>query len=153
MANIGFIGLGTMGLPMATNLVKNGNVVFGLDVSKHAVQEFVSRGGKSAENIADLMSKTEIVFTMLPTGTHVIATYEGDSGIVAHSTPKHLLIDCSTSGVPSGKKLHALAREKGARVLDAPVTGAIIGAEAATLTIMVGGHRWESSSPRWQGCT
>ncbi|KRB81548.1 3-hydroxyisobutyrate dehydrogenase [Noviherbaspirillum sp. Root189] len=141
MANIGFIGLGTMGLPMAINLVKKGNVVYGLDLSEKAVKEFESNGGVAAVDIADLMSNAEVVFTMLPTGPHVISMYEAESGIIEHATSRHLLIDCSTSGVPSARKLHALGRAKGVRTLDAPVTGAVAGAEAATLTIMVGGDR------------
>jgi len=139
MANIGFIGLGTMGLPMAGNLAKKGNVVYGLDLSEKALADFVARGGIAAKDIEHMMANAQIIITMLPTGPHVVRTYEGEAGIVAFATPKHILIDCSTSGVPSARKLHALAKAKGVRSLDAPVTGAVAGAEAATLTIMVGG--------------
>lgn len=138
---IGFIGLGTMGLPMSINLVKAGNSVYGFDLSDQAMRTLTDAGGVAADSIADLMANADIVFTMLPTGPHVIDIYEKADGVMAHATDRHILVDSSTSGVPSARKLHAMGQAKGVRTLDAPVTGAVAGAEAATLTFMVGGDR------------
>jgi len=147
--NIGFIGLGAMGLPMAINLVKGGHRVVGLDLSAQAISTFARNGGSAATSVKDVMTQSDIVFTMLPNGPGVIALFEAADGLLAHSRPGQVLVDCSTTGVPSAKKLHALAAVHGLSMLDAPVTGGVGGAEAGTLTIMVGGARdhFEGISP------
>lgn len=137
--NIGFIGLGAMGLPMAINLVKGGHRVVGLDLAEPARAAFSGSGGSATASVADVMAQSDIVFTMLPNGPSVIALFEADDGLLAHSRPGQVLVDCSTTGVPSARKLHALATAHGLSMLDAPVTGGVGGAEQATLTIMVGG--------------
>ncbi|KWT97685.1 MULTISPECIES: 3-hydroxyisobutyrate dehydrogenase [unclassified Variovorax] len=139
MANIGFIGLGAMGLPMAENLLNKGHVVCGFDLSQKSLARFASHGGTVATGIADLMARSEIIFTMLPNGPIVVGMFEAPDGIIANATKSHILIDCSTTGVPSARRLHAMAQAKGVRMLDAPVSGGVGGAEAGSLAIMVGG--------------
>jgi 3-hydroxyisobutyrate dehydrogenase len=139
MSRIGFIGLGVMGMPMATRLVKAGHEVCGFDLSASATEEFARRGGRAGGSIADVMSHADTVFTMLPTGPIVIDLYNAADGVLVHAHGEHVLIDCSTIGVPSARTLHGLAHGRGIRMIDAPVTGGVDGAEAGTLTIMVGG--------------
>ncbi len=90
-----------------------------------------------AGSVREVVDHADTLFTMLPNGPIVLDVVA--SQILPHSRPGQLLVDCSTIGVPSARQLHALAAERGLGVLDAPVTGGVGGAQAATLTIMVGG--------------
>jgi 3-hydroxyisobutyrate dehydrogenase len=138
MARIAFIGLGNMGLPMAHNLIKAGHAVTGLDVSRAQVDKLAAAGGKAAANIKDTVSGAEIVITMLPAGQQVREVYLGD-GVIAAAADGALLIDCSTIDVETARAVSAAAAGKGLAMLDAPVSGGVGGAQAATLTFMVGG--------------
>lgn len=135
MARIGFIGLGAMGLPMAQNLVARGHDVLGFDSA--ARPAFTASGGRLAASVREVVEHAETLFTMLPNGAIVLDVVA--SQVLPHIRPGQLLVDCSTIGVPGARQLHALAAERGLAVLDAPVTGGVGGAQAATLTIMVGG--------------
>src|SRR5579875_3018421 len=135
MARIGFLGLGNMGLPMAANLAKAGHEVEGWDIAPAARQRFAARGGRLAAEAA----QGEIVITMLPAGPEVRAAYLGAGGILACARPGALLIDCSTIDVETARAVAAAAAEAGFAMLDAPVSGGVAGAEAASLTFMVGG--------------
>ncbi|MEX0591537.1 MAG: 3-hydroxyisobutyrate dehydrogenase [Xanthobacteraceae bacterium] len=139
MARIGFIGLGNMGLPMAVNLVKAGHEVAGFDLFPQGVEKLKASGGKAGASIADLAAGSEIVITMLPAGKHVREVYLDGEGIIATAKPGTLLIDSSTIDVDSARAVEAAARAKGLMMLDAPVSGGVGGAQAATLTFMVGG--------------
>ncbi len=139
MTNIAFVGLGNMGGPMALNLVKHGHQVVGFDVSTNACARLVAGGGKTAESIADALKAAEIVITMLPAGNQVEEVYAGPGGVFAHTPAGALLIDCSTIDVATARSVTAMASEKGFSMLDAPVSGGVTGAEAASLTFMVGG--------------
>lgn len=136
MANIGFIGLGAMGLPMANNLVAHGHEVMGYDTVERA--GFTAAGGRMAGTIRELVEHADIVITMLPNGAVVLDVLT--QHVFPHARPGQMLIDCSTTGVPSARRLHALAAGQGLAMLDAPVTGGVTGAQAGTLTIMVGGE-------------
>lgn len=138
-AKIGFIGLGAMGLPMAINLVRGDHQVLGLDLSPQATAAFTQAGGSVATGVAQVMAHADLVFTMLPSGPDMLRLFEAADGLLAHSRPGQFVVDCSTIGVPSARRLHALAAGKGLRMLDAPVTGGVGGAQAGTLTIMLGG--------------
>jgi len=145
MAKIGFIGLGNMGGPMARNLVKAGHAVTGFDLVPAAREALAAAGGKVAATAADAVKGAEIVVTMLPAGQHVRQVYmggggKGDGDVFPHAGPKALLIDCSTIDVDTARAVAAAARERGLAMLDAPVSGGTGGAEAATLTFMVGGE-------------
>jgi 3-hydroxyisobutyrate dehydrogenase len=139
MAKTGFIGLGNMGGPMAVNLVKAGHEVTGYDLSAGLAGALEAEGGKAAGSIAEAVKGADFVFTMLPAGKHVEAVYTGDDGILAHAPEGTALIDCSTIDVETARKVAELAADKGFSMLDAPVSGGVAGAAAATLTFMVGG--------------
>ena len=139
MAKIGFIGLGNMGGPMARNLIKAGHQVRGHDVVKANVDALASSGGAAAASAADAAKGAEIVITMLPAGEHVRAVYMGEGGVLAAAAKGTLLIDSSTIDVESARAVAAAAAKAGLPMLDAPVSGGVGGAEAGTLTFMVGG--------------
>ena len=139
MARIGFIGLGNMGLPMARNLIKAGHQLCGFDVVKPALDGLTAAGGKVAASAIDACAGAEAIITMLPAGEHVRAVYLGDSGIVAKAPANVLLIDSSTIDVNSARAVAAAAATRGLAMIDAPVSGGVGGAQAGTLTFMVGG--------------
>ena len=140
MAAIGWIGLGNMGGPMTANLVKAGHDVRGFDLNPQALAAAAANGLTAASSISDAVSGVDVVFTMLPKGEHAIAVYLGDGGVLASVSPGTLLVDSSTIDVESAQKLHDAATEAGFRFVDAPVSGGISGAQAGTLTFMIGGE-------------
>ena len=140
MAAIGWIGLGNMGGPMTANLVKAGHEVRGFDLNPQVLATAAANGVTPASSIADAVFGAEVVFTMLPKGEHAIAVYLGEGGVLASVTPGTLLVDSSTIDVESARKLHDAAAKAGFRFVDAPVSGGISGAQAGTLTFMIGGE-------------
>lgn len=139
MSAIGFIGLGNMGSHMAANLVKAGHEVKGFDVVTSNVDTFVSAGGAAAGSVAEASASVDMVVTMLPAGKHVREVYTGAEGILASAAPGTLLIDSSTIDVTSARAVAGAATKAGMEMIDAPVSGGVGGAEAGTLTFMVGG--------------
>jgi 3-hydroxyisobutyrate dehydrogenase len=139
MARIGFIGLGNMGLPMAQNLIKAGHSVAGFDVSKAQVDKLVTAGGAVAGSVKQVAGDAEFVISMLPAGAQVRDVYLGNDGIIAAANPGALLIDSSTIDVETARAVSAAAEGRGFAMLDAPVSGGVGGAQAGTLTFMVGG--------------
>lgn len=139
MARIAFIGLGNMGGPMAANLVKAGHEVTGFDVAGAARERLAGAGGTAADSIGAALAGADTVITMLPAGQHVREVYLGADGVLARAEAGALLIDSSTIDVATAREVAAAAREKGLEMLDAPVSGGVGGAEAGTLTFMVGG--------------
>ncbi len=139
MSEIGFIGLGNMGGPMAQNLVKAGHRVKAFDLLPAHLAAAKSAGALPVGNVADAARGIAAVITMLPAGQQVRGVYLGDAGVIAAAAPGTLLIDCSTIDVESARHVAAAARERGLEMLDAPVSGGVAGAAAATLTFMVGG--------------
>ena len=139
MARIGFIGLGNMGLPMAQNLLKAGHQVEGFDVFGSQVEKLVAAGGASAGSVKVAASRADVVITMLPSGKEAREVYLGEMGILDSANPGTLLIDSSTIDVESARVIAAAAEAKDLLMIDAPVSGGVGGAQAATLTFMVGG--------------
>src|SRR5690348_3494640 len=139
MARIGFIGLGNMGLPMALNLLKAGHQVEGFDVDGAAVDHLVAAGGASAGSVKGAATRGDVVITMLPSGREVREVHLGGDGVVINANPGTLVIDSSTIDVESARVVALAADQKGLSMLDAPVSGGVAGAQAATLTFMVGG--------------
>jgi len=139
MATIGFIGLGNMGAPMAANLVKAGHQVSGFDIVVGRAEALGTKGGRAAATMAEAAEAGEIVITMLPAGPDVRSVYLGDDGLLAHARRDALLIDCSTIDVETARAVAAAATAAHFDMLDAPVSGGVIGAETASLTFMVGG--------------
>jgi 3-hydroxyisobutyrate dehydrogenase len=138
MANVGIIGIGRMGQPMALNLLKAGHRVRAFDVGAKALAAIVAAGAERAASPADAAAGAEAVITMLPAGPDILAVY-GEGGLIAAAAPGTLLIDCSSVDVASAKAAHALAAACGLASLDAPVSGGVGGAVAGTLTLMCGG--------------
>jgi 3-hydroxyisobutyrate dehydrogenase len=136
MAIIGFIGLGNMGAPMAANLVKAGEAVAGFDVISGACRAAAGAGVRMAASAAEAVGEADVVITMLPGGEQVLAVWKE---VLPAAKTDALFIDCSTIDVASARAAHALAAARGLRSLDAPVSGGVGGARAATLTFMVGG--------------
>ncbi|WP_198374415.1 3-hydroxyisobutyrate dehydrogenase [Neoroseomonas rubea] len=135
MARIGFVGLGNMGAPMARNLIKAGHEVAGFDLAPGAIEGVP--GARRAATAAEAATGAEIVITMLPASQHVRDAWLGVGGMMAAAAPDALLIDCSTIDVTSAREVAAAS--SGRDFLDAPVSGGVMGAEAGTLTFMVGG--------------
>jgi 3-hydroxyisobutyrate dehydrogenase len=146
MSTIGFIGLGNMGAPMAANLVKSGGHVLGFDVVPASREVSARDGVQIVANAKATVENADIVITMLPGGEHVLSVWDAIVPLARQGT---LFIDCSTIDVASARKAHALAAGRGIATLDAPVSGGVGGAKAATLTFMVGGstHAFERGRP------
>lgn len=139
MATIGFIGLGNMGGPMAVNLVNAGHSVTGFDIVAGNLDEFVEAGGAKSASVKNAIAGADVVITMLPAGHHVSQVYTSADGIIANTAAGSLLIDCSTIDVATAREVANAAGEAGLAMVDAPVSGGVVGAQAATLTFMVGG--------------
>jgi 3-hydroxyisobutyrate dehydrogenase len=137
MTSIAFIGLGHMGGPMTANLVKAGHVVQGFDLVPDLLETAAQKGVSPCASMEKAVEGCDLVITMLPAGHHVISVWSKLVPLVPAGT---LLIDCSTIDIDSTKKAHELAKEHGCPSLDAPVSGGTSGAEAGTLTFMVGGE-------------
>jgi 3-hydroxyisobutyrate dehydrogenase len=140
MATIGFIGLGNMGAPMAANLVGAGHQVTGFDLVPRAMEALAMKGGHAAASAAEAAAGGEIVITMLPAGPQVRSVYLDGGGVLASARRGALLIDSSTIDVETARAVAAAAKGAGFDMLDAPVSGGVAGAEAASLTFMVGGE-------------
>lgn len=140
MALIGFVGLGHMGLPMAINLVKAGHQVTGYDLLDSAKKEFLQANGQIATSIRELAQDKEVLITMLQTGKQVLQVCDGKDGLFNYAKKGSLYLDCSTIDVQSSRELHQLAQMHQIDMVDAPVSGGVAGAKAATLTFMVGGE-------------
>ena len=138
MTTIAFIGLGNMGAPMASNLLKAGNRLLGFDLSAESAKAAQGRGIPVAKDPKSAVDGADIVITMLPSGKHVRMVWSGLLPFVPKNT---LFIDCSTIDVESARAVHDMARDKGVMSLDAPVSGGTGGAQGATLTFMVGGEQ------------
>lgn len=139
MTEIGFVGLGIMGAPMASHLVAAGHRVTGYDVHRPAVDRLAATGGHAAESVAGAARAAEVVITMLPDHPQVEEVAYGEHGILAHARPGTLLVDMSTIRPETSVAVAKAGAGHGVRVLDAPVSGGETGAKQATLSIMVGG--------------
>jgi 3-hydroxyisobutyrate dehydrogenase len=140
MAVVGWIGLGNMGGPMSANMVKAGHHVRGFDLSPQALEAAEQAGVQVVASIAEAVQGADVVFTMLPKGEHARAVYLSEDGVLAHADTGTLLIDSSTIDIESAQALHDAAAAGGFRFVDAPVSGGISGAQAGTLTFMIGGE-------------
>ena len=148
--NIVFIGVGNMGNPMACNLKKAGKKIKVFDVSKEMLNKAIQKGLEVEEKFEDLInSETSIVITMLPEGKNSKDVYLKPNGILDKVSSDCLLIDCSTIDISTSKEIGDEANKKGIKMIDAPVSGGVMGAQNATLNIMVGGAKeaFEKASP------
>ena len=135
---LAFIGLGNMGGPMARNLVKAGHTLTVFDVVKANVDALVAVGATAASSAKHAAAEGELVITMLPSSPHVKSVYLGEAGVLAGATAGTTLIDSSTIDPATAREVAAAALARGFAMADAPVSGGTGGAEAGTLTFMVG---------------
>jgi len=140
MTTIAFIGLGVMGAPMATNLVRADYDVVGFNRSREPIDQLVEAGGRGAESLADAVSEADVVITMVPDSPDVEDAALGEDGIYANAKPGSLHIDCSSISPEVAVRLVEQGAEHDVRVVDAPVSGGESGAVDAELSIMVGGE-------------
>jgi 2-hydroxy-3-oxopropionate reductase len=136
---IGFIGLGVMGRPMARNLLKKGFSLVVHNRSTPAVDDLVSAGAARGDSAADVARQTKRIITMLPDGPDVEHVLTGPDGVFSAIQKETIIIDMSTIAPGTSRTLASAAQERGASMLDAPVSGGEIGAIDGTLSIMVGG--------------
>jgi len=139
VTRVGFIGLGNMGGPMCGHLVRAGFDVTAFDVDAGALERAAGAGARAATSVARCAADAEVLITMLPAPPQVEAVLLGHGGAIAALEPGSMAIDMSTSSTAVGAHLVQAARTRGIDVLDAPVAGQSIGAQAGTLAIYVGG--------------
>jgi 3-hydroxyisobutyrate dehydrogenase-like beta-hydroxyacid dehydrogenase len=136
---VGFVGLGTMGGRMATNLQKAGYKLVVHDLRRQAASHHLNAGATWAETPRALAGEADVIFSSLPEPADVEAVALGPDGLVAGIKPGAAYFDLSTNAPSVVKKLHAAFAEKGAHMLDAPVSGGPAGAASRKLAIWVGG--------------
>jgi 3-hydroxyisobutyrate dehydrogenase len=138
---VGFIGLGNMGNPMATNLIKAGHELTVHDLRRQAATNLLEMGAHWADTPKDAVPGNEVVFTSLPVPRDVEAVVLGENGILEGADPSSVYLDLSTNSPTVIRRIHSICAQKGVTVLDAPVSGGVYGAAAATLAVMVGGDK------------
>ncbi len=143
---LGFIGLGNMGLPMSINLLRAGYEVYGFDTNTKAMEQFIAEGGMGVITAQELVKQSDVIMTSLPTPQIVEHVFTSEEGILQNAKQGSLLIDFSTVNPELNDVLHKKAQSLGLRYLGAPVSGGVIGAINATLTIMVGGEEKDYQS-------
>lgn len=139
MKKIGFIGLGVMGKPMAKNLVESDYNVTVFDLNENAMQELADHGADTASNLQQLASECDLVITMLPNSPHVKDVTIGEDGLIHVMNEGSTIIDMSSISPEVTKEIYATLKKKNINLIDAPVSGGRVGAEAGKLSIMVGG--------------
>lgn len=136
---VAFLGLGNMGLPMALNLIKAGYQVQGFDLVQAQLDALKEGGGIPMQSASETAADVDVIISMLPASRHVESLYLGNSGLLATANSRALVIDCSTISPKISQVVAAAAKAKGFAMIDAPVSGGTAGAQAGTLTFMVGG--------------
>ncbi len=140
MAKVGFIGLGTMGSGMASNLQKAGRELVVNDLGRNIAEQHIAAGAEWAESPKALAARCEVVLTSLPGPPEVAAVaLDGEEGLIAGMKPGSVLFDLSTNSPKLVREIHAAFAEKGIHVLDAPVSGGPTGAASGKLAVWVGG--------------
>jgi 3-hydroxyisobutyrate dehydrogenase len=136
---VGFIGTGTMGQPMVRNLIMKGFSVVAYDIVPAALEAAVKLGASACGSTAEGAKQADLVVTMLPSSSHVETAYLGAGGVLEGAAKGRLCVDMSTIEPAVSRRVAERLRERGIRFIDAPVSGGVVGAEKATLAIMVGG--------------
>lgn len=146
---IGWIGLGNMGIPMATNLLAAGYELTVWNRNPQKAETLSEKGAKLAATLSQLVEESDILFTMVSDDAAVKAVYDGPEGILSAAGNGKLAIDMSTVSPDTSRFLAARCRQAGFRFLDAPVSGSVGPAKEAKLVIMVGGEKadYEQAKP------
>ena len=138
---IAFIGLGNMGAPMARNLIKAGHSLNLFDLNKDILSELAAQGGRVSASPKEAAQGVELVITMLPAAAHVRSVWLGEEGVLAGIGEGVPAVDCSTIDPQTARDVAAAAAKQGVHMADAPVSGGTGGAQAGTLTFMVGAQK------------
>jgi 3-hydroxyisobutyrate dehydrogenase len=139
--SVGFIGVGNMGNPMAGNVLKKGFAMTVFDRHAPAMENLVQAGARKAGSAQEVVERSEIVLTCLPASPDVEALYLDPGGLVERARPDTILVDLSSVLPSTPRKIEPRARARGVHFLEAPVSGGVSGARAATLAVMVGGDK------------
>lgn len=139
--DVGFIGLGNMGNPMARNLVRAGHQLVVYDLRERAAANLIELGARWADSPKAVAEQCRVVFTSLPGPPEVERVVLGPDGVLAGAAHGSVLFDLSSNAPAVIRRIAAQAADHGVAVLDAPVSGGVGGAEKATLAVMVGGER------------
>jgi 2-hydroxy-3-oxopropionate reductase len=139
--DVGFIGLGNMGRPMARNLIKAGYSLTVYDVVGTSVEELVTDGAHAASSSKEVAQKSSVVITMVPDSADSEAAILGEYGVLEGASAGHTVIDMSSIAPGSSKKIASACESQGVDFLDAPVSGGAIGATNGTMAIMIGGKQ------------
>lgn len=138
---IGFIGLGIMGTPMAKNLLGAGHELVVFDKSTEKMEELIKAGAKAAATSKEVAENCHIVITMVPNSPHVKAAVLGKDGVLEGAKEGDILIDMSSIAPLASQEVYKACKEKGVRMIDAPVSGGEPKAIDGSLSIMVGGDK------------
>ena len=138
--DIGMIGVGNMGFGMANNMIKGGHQLVINDMRRDAAAPLLEDGALWADTAQEVAARTEITFTSLPGPPDVEKVVMGENGVLAGLEPGKVYVDLSSNAPSLVRKLHAILKEKGIDMLDAPVSGGVHGARSGLLAIMVGGE-------------
>jgi 3-hydroxyisobutyrate dehydrogenase-like beta-hydroxyacid dehydrogenase len=141
MAKLGFLGLGVMGSQMVSRLLDKGHVVTGYNRTRSKAQWLVDRGMKWGETPRGVASVSDFIFSMVTNADAVKSLAEGPDGYLAGLTPGKVIIDMSTISPATSRAIAAKVREKGADLVDSPVSGSVITLQEGKLSVMVGGRR------------
>jgi 3-hydroxyisobutyrate dehydrogenase len=139
--HVGFLGLGAIGAPMAAHLAKPGPLVVWNRTARRATEFAARHGARAAASPREAAEGAEVVVTCLPTSREVEALVDGPNGLLAGLAPGALLLDCTSGDPATSRRIAARLADRGVGFADAPVSGGTNGAEAGTLTVMVGGDR------------
>ena len=148
MSHIGFIGLGNMGGPMVRNLIRAGHSLKVFDLSEEAINFAVQLGAVATKSVKEAAIGVDFVVTMLPVGINVKEVFMND-GVIAAADAGTIMIDSSTIDVETAQATYLAAKAAGFDMIDAPVSGGVLGADAGTLTFMCGGDKktFEKAKP------
>ena len=141
MANLGFVGLGVMGSQMVNRLLGKGHAVTGYNRTREKAQWVVERGMRWANSPREVAQAAEVTFSMVTNSAALAAVAEGPDGMLAGLSAGKCLVDMSTVSTEASRALAARVREKGADMVDAPVSGSVITLQEGKLSVMVGGRR------------
>jgi 3-hydroxyisobutyrate dehydrogenase-like beta-hydroxyacid dehydrogenase len=141
MANLGFVGLGVMGGEMVNRLLEKGHRVTGYNRTRAKAQRWIDRGMRWADSPGAVAEAADFTFSMVTNSAALAAVTDGPEGILAKLSANKVLIDMSTVSPEASRVLAARVREKGADMVDAPVSGSVITLQQGKLSVMVGGRR------------